>query len=101
MENRPLILSHRGRGNHNLPENTIEACELALKNGAQALEVDVRFCGSGELVVFHDVFLKRMLGRKGTLWSASLSDLKKYKLNGSAEKNFYIPTLKEFINLIL
>lgn len=99
METQPLILSHRGRGDHDLPENTIEACELALKQGATALEVDVRFCGSGELVVFHDLSLKRMLGRKGSIWSTSLNDLKKVNLlNHASGQAIYIPTLREFIN---
>ncbi|MCB0283426.1 MAG: glycerophosphodiester phosphodiesterase [Calditrichaeota bacterium] len=98
MENKPLILSHRGRGDHNLPENTIEACELAIEQGADALEVDVRFCASGELVIFHDLFFKRMIGKKGSIWSTSLTDLKQFNLNKNAGPAIRIPTLKEFIN---
>lgn len=99
MDKLPLIVSHRGHGDHDLPENTIEACELALQQGANALEVDVRFCGSGELVVFHDLSLKRVTGKKGILWSTLLGDLKEYKLlHPSKDKSYYIPTLREFIN---
>jgi len=96
---KPLILTHRGRGNHKYPENTIEACEMALQQGATALEVDVRYCGSGELVVFHDLTLKRLLERRGWIKSTILDDLRKYPLtNHQNDKKIYIPTLKEFIN---
>lgn len=97
MDKNPLIITHRGRADHDLPENTIEACELALEQGANALEVDVRFCGSGELVVFHDLMLKRVINKNGMLFSTSLSELKKLKLSPLHEKPIYVPTLKEFI----
>ncbi|NOG46559.1 MAG: glycerophosphodiester phosphodiesterase [Calditrichaeota bacterium] len=97
MDKQPLIITHRGRADHNLPENTIDACELALQQGANALEVDVRFCGSGELVVFHDLMTKRMTNKNGLLFSTSLSELKKLRLNPQNEKPLYVPTLTEFI----
>jgi glycerophosphoryl diester phosphodiesterase len=96
---KPLVLTHRGRADHQFPENTIEACELALSQGATALEVDVRYCGSGELVVFHDLTLKRLLERRGWLKSTILDDLRKYPLtNQQNDKKIFVPTLKEFIN---
>ncbi len=97
MDKQPLIITHRGRAEHDLPENTIEACELALQQGANALEVDIRFCGSGELVVFHDLMLKRITDKSGLLFSTSLSELKKLQLSGRNNKPIYVPTLKEFI----
>jgi len=57
----PLIHGHRGvRGA--APENTLAAFERALAEGADAIEIDVRPCGSGELVVFHDPDLARLTG---------------------------------------
>jgi glycerophosphoryl diester phosphodiesterase len=99
VQNAPLIVSHRGRADHDLPENTIEACELALAQGANALEVDIRFCASGELVVFHDITLKRVSGRPGMLISSTLADIKNIPLLiNDLQKKIYIPTLREFIN---
>ena len=96
---KPLILTHRGRADHGFPENTIEACEMALQQGATALEVDVRYCGSGELVVFHDLSLKRLLERRGWIKSTILDDLRQYPLtNKQNNKKIYVPTLREFIN---
>ncbi|HEX9298238.1 MAG TPA: glycerophosphodiester phosphodiesterase family protein, partial [Polyangiaceae bacterium] len=55
----PQVFGHRGvRGA--APENTMSAFELAAKAGAQGVELDVRVCGSGELVVCHDPTLDRV-----------------------------------------
>ena len=92
---KPFVVTHRGRGDHKFPENTIEACELALEQGATALEVDVRYCGSGELVVFHDLTLRRLLERRGWIKSTILDDLRKYPLtNGQNNKKVYVRQVK-------
>ena len=46
-------MAHRGASQVEL-ENTILAFARALEMGADAVELDVRRCGSGELVVHHD-----------------------------------------------
>lgn len=90
---KPIIISHRGNGN-SYPENTIEACEKAIINGADALEVDVQQTFNGELVVFHDFSLRRMAGNRRLLLWTPLQKLQNYTLLNSKIK---IPTLKEFI----
>ena len=55
----PYVFGHRGvRGE--APENTMAAFELAATSGADGVELDVRLCRSGELVVCHDVDLARV-----------------------------------------
>jgi glycerophosphoryl diester phosphodiesterase len=49
---RPLVLAHRGAC-WEAPENTLEAFELAIKEGADYVEFDVR-ARDGELVICHD-----------------------------------------------
>lgn len=56
---RPLILGHRG-ARHAAPENTFAAFDLALAEGAEGIELDVRMNASGEVVVCHDVTLERV-----------------------------------------
>ncbi len=97
MITKPLIISHRGRANHDLPENSIEACELALQQGANALEIDVHFCRTGELVIIHDFYMKRMLNKRAFIWSLSLSEIKTMPLQSPSGKRIFIPTLHEFI----
>jgi glycerophosphoryl diester phosphodiesterase len=60
---RPLLLGHRG-ARHAAPENTFAAFELALEEGAEGVELDVRMNGSGDVIVCHDVTLERVTGGK-------------------------------------
>jgi glycerophosphoryl diester phosphodiesterase len=56
-----VVVGHRGgRGGTPPLENTFGAFERAVKEGADAIELDVRLCATGEVVVFHDPDLKRM-----------------------------------------
>ena len=56
-----LVLGHRGgRGPDWPPENTLEAFQRALDEGADGVELDVRLCASGEPVVAHDRTLARI-----------------------------------------
>jgi glycerophosphoryl diester phosphodiesterase len=50
----PLVIAHRGAC-WNAPENTLEAFELAIEEGADYVEFDVRD-RDGELVICHDPY---------------------------------------------
>ena len=54
----PLIIGHRGAYAH-APENTHAAFELALEEGADGIEFDVRLSRDGVPVVIHDSTLER------------------------------------------
>lgn len=45
------IIGHRGATGH--PENTIPSFELALEQGADGVELDVRKSGDGQMIVVH------------------------------------------------
>lgn len=47
------IFAHRGASAY-APENTMEAFELAAKQGADGIELDVHVTKDGEVVVTHD-----------------------------------------------
>ena len=55
---RPFVLGHRG-ARHAAPENTLRAFELARREGADGVELDVRLDGDERVIVLHD----RTLGR--------------------------------------
>ena len=57
---RPLLFGHRGVRGDGPPENTLAAFERAADEAADAIELDVRTCKSGELVVIHDPTLARV-----------------------------------------
>ena len=54
----PLNIAHRGGGGE-APENTLAAFELALRQGAEGIELDVHLSSDGVPVVIHDPRLSR------------------------------------------
>lgn len=50
---RPLVYGHRG-ARARATENTLAAFALALAEGADGIELDVRMTGDGQLVILHD-----------------------------------------------
>jgi glycerophosphoryl diester phosphodiesterase len=55
------VVAHRGASAY-APENSFEAFDLALEQGADVLELDVRAAGDGQLVLVHDPTLERLAG---------------------------------------
>lgn len=54
---RPEVIGHRGAGRgvvDGARENTVASFQAAIAAGARWVEVDVRRCGDGTLVVYHD-----------------------------------------------
>jgi glycerophosphoryl diester phosphodiesterase len=55
MPTPPLLLGHRGvRRKRSTPENTLAAFDLALAQGCDGFEFDVRLSGDGQAVCCHD-----------------------------------------------
>ncbi len=50
---RPILLGHRGASKY-LPENTIEAFDLALQHGCDGFELDVRLTSDRAALICHD-----------------------------------------------
>ena len=48
-----LIVAHRGAAGGNIPCNTLASYEIALKQGADVIEIDVEMSADGKLYVFH------------------------------------------------
>jgi glycerophosphoryl diester phosphodiesterase len=71
----PLIFGHRGAAGV-APENTLAAFELALAQGADGIEFDVRLSADGEPVVIHDARLNRTTSGTGFIHEYSAKVLK-------------------------
>jgi glycerophosphoryl diester phosphodiesterase len=56
---RPRVYGHRG-ARHAAPENTLSAFDLAMDEGADGVELDVRLDGGGRVIVLHDRTLARV-----------------------------------------
>jgi glycerophosphoryl diester phosphodiesterase len=93
---RPLVYGHRGT-RRGAPENTLLAMRRALSQGADGVELDVRLCKSGEVVVVHDADLRRVSGADVVVAEAELRGLEQHDL-GDGER---VPMLKAALALVL
>lgn len=92
-----LKIAHRGIfNNKRIPENSLIAFQKAV-NFNIPIELDVQFTKDHQLVVFHDINLKRMCGIDQYISDVTYQELRKYYLLSTKEK---IPTLKEVLNLV-
>lgn len=88
---RPAILGHRGASAH-YPENTMLAFSKAIEAGADGVELDLRQCASGELMVFHDEDLSRMCGESRQVGQLSRKELGEVRVRGER-----IPVLSDVL----
>lgn len=80
---KPIVIAHRGDPGNDpefgrVGENTMLSFESAIKKGAKRIEYDVRRCGNGELVVFHDDTLVRTTGQPGSVADYSYDELSEF-----------------------
>lgn len=98
-EGRPLVLGHRGASN-DAPENTMAAFRLALEQGADGFELDVRRCRSGEVVVVHDGDTVRTTGVRFSVPRTPWSQLRRLDAGSWRGEEFTgqrIPLLTEVL----
>jgi len=81
---RPQVVAHRG-ASFEKPEHTLAAYLEAIREGADALECDVRLTADGHLVCVHDRDLRRIASRKAAVSTMELADLS--ELDFAAWKN--------------
>ena len=96
------IWAHRGASGY-APENTLESFELAVKQQADGIELDVQLTGDGEIVVVHDEALERVCGQKGWVKDRTLEELKGFNFNAPHPEGYErvrIPLLSEVYELI-
>jgi len=94
---RPLVLAHRG-ASADAPENTLAAFREAVRQGADGVELDLRCCGSGELVGCPDPWLDRVAGIHLEVESTPLARLKELDVGVRFSPAFAgerIPTVAE------
>ncbi len=95
------ITAHRGNA-FLAPENTASAMERAIEDGADYLEVDVRMTRDGELVLWHDADLQRLLGRPERISSLYWDDIRELDAGSWFAPEFAgetILTLSELIDM--
>ena len=94
------IFAHRGVSK-SCVENTMLAFKKAQAIGVDGIELDVQFSKDGVLVVFHDLDLIRLVGKRRSVADCSLDELRSYKLGSRLQRIFYrhqIVTLQEVLD---
>ena len=93
----PAVIAHRG-ASIEAPENTLAAFNLAVTREADAVELDVMLCGTGEPVVIHDDTVDRTTDGTGEVAELSLAALRALDAGGwfdGAYRKERIPTIDE------
>ena len=70
----PEFIAHRG-ASHDAPENTLAAIQLAWRQNADAVEVDVQLSKDRHLVVIHDATTSKTAGVRKKVAAQILADL--------------------------
>ncbi len=91
-----LLFAHRGVHSRNVTENTLEAFEEAVHQGADGIEFDLRVSKDGELVVCHDANLHRVAGDAHRVEELTLVELQSLTLRHGGR----IPSLQDVTSTI-
>lgn len=92
------IVAHRGVSGGNIPCNSIAAYDIALKHGADMLEIDVDRTKDGQLVIFHPKQERIHLCWTGSIHNYTLDELRQVMFLCNCDTNqteWRIPTLAE------
>jgi glycerophosphoryl diester phosphodiesterase len=89
------LIAHRGFAGA-FPENTRQAVDEAT-DYADEIEIDVRRCGSGELVVIHDATVDRVTDGSGAVADHTIDELRALDVLGTGEG---VPTLSEVLRAV-
>lgn len=86
-------IGHRGAKGY-VAENTLASINKAIALRADAIEVDVHICKTGELVVLHDKTIDRTTTGEGFIRKITLTELRNINSEGNP-----IPLLEEVLEL--
>ncbi len=99
---KPVLFAHRGASAH-APENTLAAFELAARQGAPAIELDVKLSADGRVVVIHDQTVDRTTNGHGDVRNLTLAELKTLDAGSKFSTQYAgetIPTLAEVFEAV-
>ena len=104
----PFVVAHRG-ASADRPEHTIAAYELALQEGADGVECDVRLTRDGQLVCVHDRRVDRTSTGSGLGSELTVAELREFDYGAwhssrhseTAQGDTGLLTLDDLIKLVL
>ena len=93
----PIVFAHRGASAY-APENTLAAFELAIRQEANAIELDTKLSADGQPVVIHDQTVDRTTGEHGKVSAFTLEHLRKMDAGRHFDDKFRgepVPSLED------
>lgn len=99
---KPAVIAHRGSSVH-APENTLDAFYLAVQQGADAVELDVRITADHQVVVFHDRSIDRITSISGQVHKLTYQELALLDASSAFGKMYpktRIPLLEDVLSAI-
>jgi glycerophosphoryl diester phosphodiesterase len=99
---RPTIFAHRGASRY-APENTLAAFELAVQQGADAIELDAKLTADGQIVVIHDQSVDRTTPASGKVSEMTLAQIRQLDAGSHFDVRFSnekIPMLSEVFETV-
>lgn len=101
---RPLVLAHRGARTLRA-ENTLDAFALAMRHGADGVELDVQLSADRHVVVFHDDTLARLGHPALSVQELTLRELQEFNVgalvkDGTPQAHARMPLLEEVLNAL-
>ena len=98
----PYIIAHRGSAGE-APENTLAAFELALKQGCDAIELDIHLSKDDRLIVCHDSTINRTTDGTGAIREMTADELKQFDCGRWFHESYVgekLPLLEEVFDLV-
>jgi glycerophosphoryl diester phosphodiesterase len=104
----PFVVAHRGASGER-PEHTLAAYEMALQQGADGVECDVRLSRDGHLVCVHDRRVDRTSNGSGLVSEMTLEQLRTFDYGswhdswrpGASQGDIGLLTLDALVRLVL
>jgi glycerophosphoryl diester phosphodiesterase len=98
----PIIFGHRGACAH-APEKNLASFELALAQGADAIELDAKLTADGQVVVIHDQTVDRTTSGRGKVSQLKLEEIRRLDAGSFfdiAYQGELVPTLEEVLEIV-
>jgi glycerophosphoryl diester phosphodiesterase len=97
-----IVIAHRG-SSQAAPENTLSAIKKAIRDGADAIEIDVQLTKDQQIVVIHDEWLNRTTNGKGFICDSTYAYIKNLDAGSWFHPKFRgskVPLLEDVLNLV-
>ena len=99
---RPLLAAHRGICGANIPCNSLAAYGIALKSGADIVEIDVSVSKDGQYFAFHPGMEKTFLKSRKFIKDMKADEVKSLRLynQDGVVTHYPVPTLSEALSFL-